>query len=312
LEIVRGYQTLGRPLRRPVVAIGNFDGVHRGHQAIFALIRERAAALGGESVVLTFEPHPVKVLAPALAPPLITTYQRKLELIAACGVDVAVVQPFDASFAATPPDVFIRQALVEGLGAREVCVGFNFSFGKGRAGTPEKLRAAGAALGFAVTVVEPLTLDGLVVSSTKVREFVLEGRADAAASVLGREFELDGTVVRGAGRGRGIGVATANLAPQTELVPQAGVYVGHVRRGGARLPAVISVGINPTFVEGGQQTIEAHILDFDEELYGEQLAFEFHQRLRGEQRFPGAAELVAQIHADIAAGRAILRRAGEL
>jgi riboflavin kinase/FMN adenylyltransferase len=295
-----------------VVAIGNFDGVHRGHHAIFALVREQADAAGGEAVVLTFEPHPVKVLACEMAPALITTYSRKLELIAACGVDATIVQPFDAALAAMSADQFIQEALVRAINARGVVVGYNFSFGHGRAGTPEMLRGAGAELGFTVTVVPPLTFDGLVASSTKVREFVLEGRVDAAAKVLGREFELNGTIVRGAGRGRTIGVPTANLLPEEELVPRGGVYVGHVRRGGARLPAVINVGINPTFVDGGAQTIEAHVLDFGADLYGERLTFEFHQRLRAEQRFSGVAELVARIRADIEEGREVLRRQGEL
>ena len=312
LETFRGYASLPRRLRNPVVAIGNFDGLHRGHQAILKLVREQAEAVGGESVVLTFEPHPVKVLAREMAPALITTYARKLELIAACGIEVAVVQPFDPALAAMTADQFIQEALVRALGARGVVVGYNFSFGHGRAGTPEMLRGAGAELGFTVTVVPPLSFDGLVVSSTKVREFVFEGRVDAATKVLGREFELSGTIVRGAGRGRTIGVPTANLQPEEELVPRGGVYVGHVRRQGARLPAVINVGINPTFVDGGVQTIEAHVLDFDADLYGERLTFEFHQRLRAEQRFSGVAELVARIKADIEQGREILRSQGEL
>jgi riboflavin kinase/FMN adenylyltransferase len=311
VETFRGYGSLTRPLRNPVVAMGNFDGVHRGHQAILALVREQAAAQAGESVIFTFEPHPVKVLAPEMAPALITTYSRKLELIAECGIDVAVVQPFDLALAAMSADQFIREALVGALGARAVVVGYNFSFGHGRSGTPEMLRAAGAELGFAVTVVTPLSFDGLVTSSTKVREFVLEGRVDAATRVLGREFELSGTIVRGAGRGRTIGVPTANLQPEEELLPRGGVYVGHVRRRGTRLPAVINVCINPTFVQGGAQTIEAHIIDFDEDLYGERLTFEFHQRLRAEKRFSGVAELVAQIRADIEQGREVLRRQRE-
>jgi riboflavin kinase/FMN adenylyltransferase len=312
VETFRAYGSLTRRLRNPVVAIGNFDGVHRGHQAIFAIVREQALDHAGESVVLTFEPHPVKVLAPDMAPALITTYQRKLELIAERGIEVAVVQPFDQAFAAMSADRFIREGLVDALGARAVVIGYNFTFGHDRAGTPDMLRAAGATHGFAVTVVPPLSFDGLVVSSTKVREFVLEGRVDSATRVLGREFELAGIVVRGAGRGRKIGVPTANLQPEGELVPRGGVYVGHVRRGGERLPAVINVGINPTFVDGGVQTIEGHILDFDDDLYGERLTFEFHQRLRAEQRFSGVAELVARIRLDIEQGREVLRRQGEL
>jgi riboflavin kinase / FMN adenylyltransferase len=312
VEIIRGYSELGRKLRRPVVAIGNFDGVHRGHRAIFALVRELSAAESGESVVLTFEPHPVKVLAPALAPPLITTYARKLQLIGGCGLDVAVVQPFDEAFAGVAADEFIRDVLHRALGVRGVCVGPDFTFGRGRSGSPELLRAAGAELGFSVTIVPPQTIDGLVISSSKVREFLLQGRVEAASRLLGREHELEGVVVRGAGRGRTIGVPTANLAPEGELIPQGGVYAGHVRLKDERRPAVINIGINPTFVHGGALTVEAHLLDFEGDLYGERLTFEFHARLRAERRFEEVPALVAQIRADIAEAREVLRRAGEL
>ncbi|MGZ3443682.1 MAG: hypothetical protein ACXVDD_29370, partial [Polyangia bacterium] len=195
MDTFRGHTSLTRRLRNPVVAIGNFDGVHRGHAHIFQEARRLAAGLGGESVVLTFDPHPAKVLAPSYAPPLITPLGRKLELVAQEGIDAAVVEPFDRAFAGRPADDFVRDVLVEGLGAKHVVVGYDFTFGAKRSGNVQRLRELGATLGFALTVVPPVSVEGIVCSSTKVREFVLEGRVDGAALVLGRAPEVQGEVV---------------------------------------------------------------------------------------------------------------------
>ena len=305
--IARGHDQLERPLRRPVVAIGNFDGVHRGHAFLFDETRRQAQAGGGESAVLTFDPHPARVLAPALAPPLITTLDRKLELIAQAGVDVAVVEPFDRAFAARSPADFIDEVLVRGLGAAHVVVGYDFTFGQRRAGTVETLRADGR---FGVTVVPPVTVAGIVCSSTKVREFVAEGRVDGAALLLGRPHEVEGEVVRGDGRGRTIGIPTANLKPRTELIPKNGVYAGfgEIRSGahaGRRFAAAINIGTNPTFVAERPVVIEAHLLDCDLDLYGATLRLEFVERLRGEERFPSVEALVAQIRKDVERARQV-------
>jgi riboflavin kinase/FMN adenylyltransferase len=310
MEIVPGHRALataGRRLREPAVAIGNFDGVHRGHQRLFHEIRQRSAPRGGEAVVLTFEPHPAKVLAPRLAPPLICTPERKLQRIAAEGVDVCVVEPFDRELAARTPTEFVDQVLAGALGAREVCVGHDFTFGKGRAGDTALLAALGRTRGFAVVVIEPVTVDGLVCSSTKVREFVLEGRVEGAALLLGRDPEVEGVVVAGAGRGRSIGIPTANLRPDTELLPAPGVYAGWAElpagEGSVRYSAAINVGTNPTF-GGGALSVEAHLLDYPgKDLYGSRLSLGFRRRLRAEQRFSSVEALVKQIEADIAAVR---------
>jgi riboflavin kinase/FMN adenylyltransferase len=307
MQTARGHQALAAPPRQAVVAIGNFDGVHVGHQRIFQLCVDKARAAGGSACVLTFDPHPAKVLAPEVAPPLITTPARKLELIAACGIDVCILEPFDRAFAARSPAEFVDDILVKSLAAREVVVGSDFTYGQKRAGTVDTLRADGR---FGLTVVEKVTVDGLVASSSKIRELVLEGRVEGAAKLLGRPFELSGEVVRGAGRGRQIGIPTANVRTQNELLPRGGVYAGFARTGDERHPCVMNVGTNPTFTKGDALSIEAHLLDFDRDLYGNQLAIEFLVRLRPEARFPSVEALVAQIKNDIDQARVLLAKRG--
>ncbi|MCU1282499.1 MAG: riboflavin biosynthesis protein RibF [bacterium] len=311
MDTFRGHTSLSRRLRNAVVAIGNFDGVHRGHAHIFQEARRLAAGLDGESVVLTFEPHPAKVLAPTYAPPLITPLQRKLELVAAEGIDAVVVEPFDRTFAAKPAEAFVRDVLVDAIGARHVVVGYDFTFGAKRSGNVQLLRELGATHGFAVTVVPPVGVEGIVCSSTKVREFVLEGRVDGATLVLGRAPEVQGEVVHGDGRGKSIGVPTANVKPETELLPKNGVYAGWGERlgDGKRWVAAINVGTNPTFVDGVNVRVEAHLLDCDEDLYGQRLRVGFVARLRDEERFSSREALVAQIRNDVEATRKLMRMA---
>lgn len=309
MDVFRKAPPLPRPLRRPVVAIGNFDGVHLGHERLFEVTRARAAAVGGEAVVLTFEPHPAKLLAPALAPPLLTTPEQKLERIAACGIEVCVVLPFTRELAAQSPDEFVRGIIVDGLGAREVVVGYDFTYGHKRAGNVDTLRTEGTRLGFAVHVVPPVTVEGIVASSTKIREFVHEGNVTGARLLLGRPYAVDGRVVRGAGRGRPLGVPTANVATENELLPRPGVYaarVGILDGSGARLGAVVNLGTNPTFVADGRLSLEAHLLDWEGDLYDRRVRVEFLAWLRPEERFPGPEALVAQIRRDIEAARAHL------
>ena len=291
------------------VAIGNFDGVHVGHPRLLALARERAASLGVPSAVLTFEPHPARVLAPSLAPPLLCTPARKRELIAEAGIDHLVLEPFNAQLAALSPEAFVDRILVAGMRARDVIVGYDFTYGRHRAGTIDTLRATGAARGFAVHVVPQITVHGLVASSTKIREFLLEGNVEGARRLLGRDFDCDGTVVRGEGRGRGIGIPTANITADGELLPRPGIYAVRARVDGVWHPGAASLGTNPTFVERGPLVLEVHLLDFDGDLYGKRLRIAFHTRLRDEVRFPSVETLVAQIHRDIDAARAALKEA---
>ena len=226
MEVVRGCRALVRRPRAPAVAIGNFDGVHLGHRRLFEEIRRLAGATLGQSVALTFDPHPVRLLAPHRAPPLICTPARKLELIAAAGVDLCLVEPFDHALAQLDPAAFVERILLGALGVRAVCVGHDFSFGHGRQGNAELLFELGRRHGFEVAVVAPVAEGGVVCSSSRVRRLVGEGRVDEAAPLLGRDHEVEGEVVRGDGRGRTIGVPTANLAPSTELLPAPGVYAG--------------------------------------------------------------------------------------
>jgi riboflavin kinase / FMN adenylyltransferase len=301
-------------LRGCAVAIGNLDGVHLGHQRLLALVRERARARGSRAAVLTFDPHPVRVLRPQLAPPLLTPLPRKLELLEAQRMHGVVVQPFDRAYAATPAADFVGRDLSDRLGCSEVVVGYDFTAGHERARV-DALRGLLAARGISLHVVEPVTSDGLVVSSTKIREFLLEGNAEAAALLLTRAHDVDGTVVRGAGRGRGFGFATANVATEA-LLPANGVYVilafvGGSRPGdGAFHGGVCNVGVKPTVESAAALGLEVHLFDFDgRDLYGEPMRVAFLARIREERRFASIEALREQIARDVARARDVLAAA---
>jgi len=311
-------------LRGCAVAIGNFDGVHLGHRRLFELARERVQANGGSSVALTFDPHPVRVLRPQLAPPLITPLPRKLELFAECGLDAVVVQPFDLEYARSDAAEFVRRDLGDHLGAADVVVGHDFTAGKGRTRV-DGLRTLLSERGIRLTSVEPVASDGLVVSSTKIRELLLEGNVEGAAQLLARPHDVDGEIEPGASRGRAFGFATANVRPEA-LLPANGVYAVRCRLGAAATPTppagagaecaawydgVCNVGVKPTVQRVGPITAEAHLFDFDgRDLHGELLRIAFVARLREERRFPSLDALRAQITADAARARALLREPG--
>jgi len=288
------------------VALGNFDGVHLGHQALFAEARRH-----GPAWAFTFHPHPGKVLQPDLAPKLINLLPRKLELLAETGLDGAVVQPFTAEYAHTSPEAFEAQVL-DAMGARHLVIGTDFTYGQARKGTQATLEAAAQKRGAAVHVVPPVTVDGVVASSSKIREYILEGRVSAARRLLGRHFDLDGTVIPGQGRGRGIGFPTANVDTQNELRPGAGVYAVRARvlddAAAHWMDGAANIGVKPTF-GGHEVTIEAHLLDFQGDLYGKRLRVQFLDRLRGERRFASPAELAGQITRDVEAARTVCARA---
>jgi riboflavin kinase / FMN adenylyltransferase len=308
VHIIHGRRSivpsLGRPLRAPVVAIGNFDGVHRGHQALVSTIQRLAQADGREAMVLTFDPHPARFFAPQLAPPMLMSLERRLELLTQAGAEVVLVEPFTAEFAALSAMDFIGTVLRKDLGASHVVVGWDFSFGAGRKGNPSTLASEGSRLGMEVTVVSPVMVDGLVCSSTKIREFVLEGRVEGAALLLGRPYETTGPVVHGQHRGRTLGIPTANITSDTNLLPKPGVYAAWARTldDGERLPAAVSIGNNPTFVDGrgpAPVTVEAHLLDFDGDLYGKRMRLEYVGRVRDQRSYPSADELVTEIKRDL-------------
>jgi len=298
-------------LKGAALALGNFDGVHLGHQALFVEARRH-----GPAWAFTFDPHPGKVLQPDLAPKLITLLPRKLELLARAELEGAVVQPFSAEYAHTSPEEFEAQ-LLDGLGVRHLVIGTDFTYGQARRGTQATLEAAAGQRGASVHVVQPVTVDGVVASSSKIREYILEGRVAAARRLLGRSFDLDGTVIPGQGRGRGIGFPTANVDTQNELRPGPGVYavrarlLDEVAGGSARLPwwnGAANIGVKPTF-GGHEVTIEAHLLEFQGDLYGKSLRVQFLERLRAEQRFASPTELSGQIKRDVEAARAVCARA---
>lgn len=334
MRIHSGIAASARRLTRGALAIGNFDGVHLGHRGLFDAAKSEAERLGGPVCALTFEPHPARLLAPDYAPPLICTPGRKRELLAEAGVDDLVVQPFDRAFSQTEPDRFVDLLLAAGVAA--IVVGHDFTYGRERRGTVDTLRTALEQCGVRLHVVSAITVHGLVVSSTKIREFTLEGRVEAAAQLLGRPFDLDGDVVRGAGRGRKLGWPTANIRTQAELLPAVGVYAVRARvveaqgspvdaipgaepvryippRLGAAVLGAANLGLNPTFRDdahagSGREPLmlEVHLLDVNEDLYGRTLRVEFVHRLRDERRFPNVDALKEQIARDVAAARRLL------
>ena len=301
---------LGRALRAPAVAIGNFAGVHLGHRALLEEALRITHASGGEAVALTFDPHPARFFAPSLAPPMLTPLPRRIELLQEAGAEVVLVEPFTAEFAGLSAEDFVEEVLAKDMGARHVVVGADFSFGKNRRGNSNLLTSVGRHLGIGVSVVPQVTANGLVCSSTKIREFVLEGRVEGASLLLGRPFEIDGKVVRGAGRGRTLGVPTINLAYQGEILPRPGVYAGRARRidgDPTWFAAAISIGSNPTFTKPGDPElfIEAHLIDFAGDLYDASMRVAFVAHLREQRRYASVDELVAAIQSDIARTREI-------
>jgi riboflavin kinase/FMN adenylyltransferase len=270
-----------------------------------------ARASAGTAVVLTFDPHPSRVLSPDRAPSALMTVDQKAEVLESLGVDRLAVLPFTAELARETPEEFARLVLQQGLGARVVVVGAGFRFGRRRAGDVATLEGLGRGLGFRVHALPPLLQDGAPISSTRIREALARGDVEAAGVLLGRPFFIDGLVVAGHARGRSIGVPTANLQPVNETVPSRGVYACRCRRLGTSEPtwsAVANVGRRPTF-GGGETTVEAHLLDFDGDLYGQSLRLSFIERLRDERRFPDVQALVAQIREDISLARRVLEKA---
>jgi riboflavin kinase/FMN adenylyltransferase len=293
------------------VAIGNFDGVHVGHQALAARAVQEARRAGGAALALTFDPHPARILAPERAPRTLLTLEQRAELLGGLGVDLVAVLPFDAAVAAMTPVEFARAILQQRLQAAAVVVGRHFRFGRGRAGDVSLLERLAPELGFHVAPVEPVILDGEPVSSSRIRKAIADGDVAAAKRLLGREPFLDGRVVRGEGRGRELGVPTANLEALNELLPAPGVYAGRVVLPGESQgrPAVVNIGSRPTF-GGGALTLEAHILSFAGDLYDRSLRLHLAARLRDERRFASKQALVEQIRDDVAQARAILEPGG--
>ncbi|HEX2700064.1 MAG TPA: bifunctional riboflavin kinase/FAD synthetase [Acidimicrobiales bacterium] len=314
MEVLEEPAGCPRPASGTVVTIGAYDGVHLGHRALLARVRSMADQLGSAAAVVTFDRHPATVVRPESAPKLLTDLDQKLELLATTGMDYAYVVHFDEARAAESAEDFVRRLLVDCLSARAVVVGHDFHFGNRRGGNVALLQTMGADFGFDVLGIS-LVADGPAgeaVSSTRVRRLLAEGDAAGAVALLGRPHEVRGTVVAGDRRGRELGYPTANVvAPGDILLPADGIYAGWYRRPDGDLhPAAISLGRRPTFhPDADVSVLEAYLLDFEGDLYGEQAAVRFTARIRGEERFDSVDALIARMGDDVVATRALLATA---
>jgi riboflavin kinase/FMN adenylyltransferase len=299
MNVIYNLEKLRRRLKNPVLTIGNFDGVHRGHLALFEQVKERAKALHGQSAVITFEPHPVQVMKPGTGPRIITPTPQKLELIEKAGIEVLLCLPFTREFAAIGARDFVKVILVDRIGIKELVVGYDYTFGHNREGNISLLREMGDHLGFVVHLVGPVHVNHALVSSTSIRDLVQDGKLDEARVLLGRDYQLQGTVVRGHNRGgRLLGFPTANLQIKDELLPRVGVYAVTVIIDGKTYNGVTNVGYNPTFGDT-PLTVETHILDFSGELLDKTIRINFLKRLRDEKIFRSVEDLSEQISRDI-------------
>ncbi len=290
-----------------VLCIGVFDGVHLGHQSVIRRAREDAAELGGTAVVLTFDPHPARVLRPEKAPRLLTSTAHKARLLAGVGVEALLVLRFDAAFAAQEPTDFVEALAGAARPLRQISVGERWTFGRGRSGNVELLRELGGRLGFRVAGMEPVEIDGETVSSTRIRRAVEAGDFETARRCLGRDYTILGTVEAGRRLGRTIGFPTANLRAHNEQFPPDGVYAVRCEIGGVAREGVANIGVRPTVAAGGaERTLEVHLFDFEGDLYGRDVEVTFVRFLRGERKFPDVGGLRTQIEADCRAAREIL------
>jgi riboflavin kinase/FMN adenylyltransferase len=298
MQIFRHIGDPGLTLQGSVVTLGNFDGIHLGHQALIGGTVEEAQRFGVPAVVLTFEPHPLKVLAPERAPKMLLSHKDKMRLLQSLGVDIVVVQHFDLSFAKLGAEEFVRQFLVNRLKAKKIWVGRDLQFGQGRKGGVDDLVNWGPGLGFEVAVVEPIVVHSVRVSSSHIRQLIHEGRVDEVQPMMRRYHFVSGRVTGGHRRGRDLGFPTANISTRTEVLPLDGIYATLFHLGERRFLSVSSVGFNPTF-GAGPRTIESFVLNFSDDIYGEAVRLSFVKRIRAEIKFTSAETLIAQIRSDV-------------
>lgn len=306
--IYRDLEEIAAPLTKPVVTLGNFDGVHLGHREIFRRIRAEARRIGGTSVVVTFQPHPLKVLPVGKEIRLINTYAEKEMLLAAAGIDCLVVIPFTLEFASISPESFVRDVLFKRIGVHTIYIGYDYAFGRNREGRVPYLVSEGRDLGFTVSVLEPINNGSEIYSSSAIRRMISIGDVSGVIPFLGRNYSIGGMVVAGHHRGSGLGFPTANIATEKELLPADGVYAVKVRVGDDFYDGACNIGRNPTF-GNHETTIEVFLLDYDGDLYGREIRLFFVERIRGERKFTGIDALKEAIAADVARCREILARA---
>jgi riboflavin kinase / FMN adenylyltransferase len=308
----------GEAFANPVLTIGNYDGLHVGHRHIISKVLAKAREISGTPMLMTFDPHPLTVLRPDASLHLITPLEEKERRLAEAGIEVLWVLPFDGVFRSIEAESFIREVLCRRLGVKALIIGYDFKFGRGGLGNVELLQKFAGECGYFFEIVPPVTLEGEKVGSNRIRKMIMEGNVERAARFLGRPYMMEGAVVKGRGRGAGIGFPTVNLATGFDLIPARGVYVTEVAIGqeGAEgmaapraVPAVTNVGYNPTFGDGGM-TIETHILDFIGDLYGQRLSVYFLKKLRDEIKFSCVDALSEQIAFDVRAARAFFAAAG--
>jgi riboflavin kinase/FMN adenylyltransferase len=307
MQVIRHLEASGVRFHSTVTTLGNFDGVHVGHQEILSRLVRQAGERRAQAVVVTFFPHPTAVLAPARAPAALGSLHERLARMRELGVDTVVLQHFTRAFASLDASEFIERYLVQRLGAAKVIIGHSVNFGRARGGSAATLEEAGRRLGFEVEIVGPVTVAGTVVSSTEVRQRLAAGDVTASATVLGRPYAVEGRVVVGDRRGHTLGFATANLRPRAPILVPDGVYAVRARWNGETRSGVANVGRKPTFGQGRERTLEAHLFDFTGDLYGRRLRVELVERLRGEIRFPSPQALVEQIRRDAERAREVLK-----
>lgn len=303
IKIIDDIKDIKTPLINPVLTIGNFDGVHRGHLALFDKVKEIGKAVNGQSVVITFDPHPVKVMKPGNGPLLITPIREKLKLISDAGIDVIFCISFNKQFSSISARDFVKEILVDRIGVREIVVGYDYAFGRGRLGDIKLLQDMGKEFGFNVHVIEPIHLDKTLVSSTYIRDLLLKGDLVEAKRLLGRDYQISGTVIKGAGRGTNLlGIPTANLRTPDELIPKKGVYAVVADMEDGSYYGVCNIGNNPTF-GANALSIETHLLDFNKDILGKEFTIRFLHRLREEKEFDSKEKLADQIRKDIKRAR---------
>lgn len=293
-------------IKSSIVTIGNFDGVHIGHQKVLNAVRKRAKKLKLPSILYTFEPHPVKVIAPHKSLLLLTTPEEKIELIKAFGMDYLILARFTKEFASQHPKKFVEDVLVRQLKAKEVWVGHDYAFGKGKKGTIKYLKGLGKKYGFKVYIISACKRTGIIVSSSKIREYVKDGRVREAAKFLGRPYSISGKVVKGRNIGRHLGFPTANIEIHNELIPKDGIYAARVLLGNKIYKGAANIGFAPTF-HTKKRSVEVHIIGFNGNIYGKKVKMEFIERLRGEKTFKSAKELATQIKKDVEEVKKILK-----
>jgi riboflavin kinase/FMN adenylyltransferase len=305
MKVFEGYKDLNQKFPSPVVTLGNFDGVHLGHQEIFSRVRERAKELQGTSLVYTFHPHPLSVLKQGREFLNITTLEEKLKLIEKAGIEVVICEPFTLEFSRLTAEEFVRNILWGQIGTKEIFVGEDYSFGSKRQGDIHFLRTMGKSFNFRVKIIESQIKDNIIVKSSKIREFIRQGDISTANRLLGRHFSLSGKVIKGKGRGANLGFPTANIKPDKILHPGTGVYAVWLTLRDQRFPGAMNIGYNPTFKDR-ELSLEVYILDFNESIYGEKLDITFVARIREEKIFCSPQELINQMHQDVIEARKIL------